>query len=193
MLSLPHNVPWFTGAAQLTSAKKTMLTSVLVTRFRSSFNWTKENPQAWIKLMSTQTSPSEYLVICRGLNESLSPEELQNAMKQFNAWFERMSDQGKMNGGHQLGPEGKVLSGRKGVTDGPFAESKEGIAGYWFIHAASLEEAVEIAKGDPLLDYGHTVEIRPILLQAAELVSKPECTTANALRPFDDAEVAFRT
>jgi hypothetical protein len=33
--------------------------------------------------------------------------------------------------------------------DGPFAESKEGIAGYWFIQAANLEEAVEIAKGDP--------------------------------------------
>jgi hypothetical protein len=47
--------------------------------------------------------------------------------------------------------------------DGPFAESKEGVAGYWFIRAASLEAALEIAKGDPLLDYGHTVEIRPIL------------------------------
>jgi hypothetical protein len=88
-------------------------------------------------------------------------------MKQFYAWFERMSDQGKMKSGHQLAPEGKILSGRKGVTDGPFAESKEGIAGYWFIQAASLEEAVEIAKGDPLLDHGHTIEIRPILPEAA--------------------------
>ena len=68
---------------------------------------------------------------------------------------------------HQLGPEGKVIFGRKGVTNGPFAESKEGIAGYWFIQAATLEEAVEIAKGDPLLDYGHVVEIRPILTEGA--------------------------
>ena len=116
--------------------------------------------------MTTQTIASEFLVICRGarLDEGLrSPEDIQNAMKQFHAWFERMSDQGKMKSGHQLGPEGKVLSGRKGVIDGPFAESKEGVAGYWFIRAASLEAAVEIAKGDPLLDYGHTVEIRPIL------------------------------
>lgn len=74
-----------------------------------------------------------------------------------------MKDQGKMKSGHQLAPEGKVISGRKGVTDGPLAESKEGVAGYWFIQAASLDEAVEIAKGDPLLDHGHTVEIRPIL------------------------------
>ena len=71
-----------------------------------------------------------------------------------------------MKSGHQLAPEGKILSGRKGVTDGPFAESKEGIAGYWFIYADSLEEAVEIAKRDPLLDYGHTTEIRPILPEA---------------------------
>jgi len=90
-------------------------------------------------------------------------------MEQFYAWFERMSDEGRMKSGHQLAPEGKVLSGRKGVTDGPFAESKEGIAGYLFIRAASLEEAVKIVKGNPLLDYGHTIEIRPILPEVAEL------------------------
>jgi hypothetical protein len=123
--------------------------------------------------MSTQTSTSEYLVICRGvrLDESVGPEELQNALEQFDAWFKRMSDQGKIKGGHQLAPEGKVLSGRKGVTDGPFAESKEGVAGYWTIRAESLEEAVEIAKEDPLLDYGHIVEIRPILPDVAEAMS----------------------
>jgi hypothetical protein len=83
-------------------------------------------------------------------------------MKQFHAWFERLTKEGKVKGGHQLALEGKILSGRA-VTDGPFAESKEGVAGYWFIHANSLGEALEIAKEDPLLDYGHTIEIRPIL------------------------------
>ena len=115
--------------------------------------------------MSIQTTAAEYLVICRGarLDESLSPEGKQDAMKRFYAWFERLVDEGKMKSGHQLAPEGKLISSRKGVTDGPFAESKEGIAGYWFVQAASLEEAVEIAKGDPLLDFGHIIEIRPIL------------------------------
>jgi hypothetical protein len=67
--------------------------------------------------MSTKTSTSKYLVIWRGarFDESfLSAEEIQNAMKQFNAWFERMSDQGKMKGAHLLAPEGKILSARKG-------------------------------------------------------------------------------
>ena len=121
--------------------------------------------------MSTQkkTTTSEYLVICRGtrFDAGLSPEDTQTSMKQFHAWFERMSEQGKMTSGQQLGPEGKVIFGKKGVTDGPFAESKEAVAGYWFIQAATLEEAVEIANGDPLLDYGHIVEIRPILTEAA--------------------------
>ncbi|HYY28466.1 MAG TPA: YciI family protein [Chthoniobacterales bacterium] len=120
--------------------------------------------------MSTQTTTAEYLVICRGVrfDESLSPGDIQNAMKQYHAWFERLIYEGKSKSGRQLAPEGKIFSARKGVTDGPFAESKEGIAGYWFIQAASLEEAVEIAKGDPLRDYGHTIEIRPILPEAAK-------------------------
>jgi hypothetical protein len=119
--------------------------------------------------MSTQTIASQYLVICRGIgwDKILSPGDMQIAMKQFYAWFERLSDEGKMKSGHRLAAEGKILSGRKGVTDGPFAESKEAVAGYWFIQAASLEEAVEIAKGNPLLDYGKTVEVRPILPDAS--------------------------
>jgi hypothetical protein len=125
----------------------------------------EREPATMNKPMNTQTNTAEYLVICRGarFDESLSPEDIQNAMQRFQAWFERSIDEGKIKSGRQLALEGKILSGRKGVTDGPFVESKEGIAGYWFIQAASLEEAVEIAKGDPLLDHGHTIEIRPIL------------------------------
>jgi hypothetical protein len=126
--------------------------------------------------MSTQTTKSEYLVICRGIrwNERLSPEDIENALKQFYAWFERLSDEGKMKSGHQLGPEGKILSGRKGVTDAPLAESKEAIAGYWFIYADSLEEAVEIAKGNPGLEYGQTIEVRRILPENNESTRKAQ-------------------
>src|SRR6266481_1645621 len=78
--------------------------------------------------MGTQTTKSEYLVICRGweayASKSLSPEDIQNALKQFYAWFERLSDEGKMKSGHQLAPEGKILSGRKGVTAAPIHESR---------------------------------------------------------------------
>ena len=107
--------------------------------------------------MSAQTTTSEYMVLSRGISwdESLSPEDVQNAEKQFYDWFDRLTEEGKIiERGHRLAPEGKVLSGRKAITDGPFSESKEAIAGYWFILAASLEEAVAIATDNPCLDYG---------------------------------------
>jgi hypothetical protein len=118
--------------------------------------------------MSAQTATSEYMVLSRGItwDESLSPEDIRSAGKQFYEWYDRLADEGKIKKGHRLASEGKVLSGRKAITDGPFAESKEAIAGYWIIQAASFEEAVEIAKANPCLDYGVTVEVRPILQDA---------------------------
>ena len=65
--------------------------------------------------------------------------------------------------------EGKILAGRHTVTDGPFAESKEAIAGFFMIQADSLEQAVEIAKGCPGLGYGQTVEVRAMASEACEL------------------------
>jgi hypothetical protein len=55
------------------------------------------------------------------------------------------------------------------ITDGPFPESKEVIGGYWFIVADSLEEATDIAQGNPCLEYGATVEVRPIISDTPEL------------------------
>ena len=119
--------------------------------------------------MSTPTAKSKYLMLCRGINwdKGLSPEDIQIAIKQFYAWFGRLVKEGKIGGAHRLAPEGKVIADRVTPTDGPFTESKEAIAGYWFICAGSLEEAVEIAKSNPALKYGHTTEVRPILPEAA--------------------------
>ncbi|MBV8414644.1 MAG: hypothetical protein JO251_05470, partial [Verrucomicrobia bacterium] len=87
--------------------------------------------------MSTPTAKSEYLVLCRGISwdKSISPRDIQNAINQFYAWFDRLVKEGKMTSGHRLAPEGRVITGRTAPTDGPFAESKEAIAGLWFIHA----------------------------------------------------------
>ena len=48
------------------------------------------------------------------------------------------------------------------MADGPFAESKEAVGGYFLLQVEDLDEAVEIAKGCPLLEYGTTVEVRPV-------------------------------
>jgi hypothetical protein len=117
----------------------------------------------------TPTSKSDYLLLFRGTNwdRGLSPEELQDVMGQIMAWFEALKQQGKVKAGQPLGDEGSTVSGKKGrgrtVADGPFAESKEAIGGYLVVEANDLDEAVAIAKAAPMLDYGGSIEVRPVL------------------------------
>ena len=121
--------------------------------------------------MSTPSDPSEYVMLIRntGWYKGLSSEEIERCLNQFTGWAERLTSEGKIKGGHPLVHEGKLIDNKKAVTDGPFAESKEAIAGYILIQAASLQEAVEIAKGAPCLDYGQTLEVRAISLEVPEL------------------------
>ena len=72
-----------------------------------------------------------------------------------------------MKPGRRLTSEGKAVGRKDVITDGPFGESKEVIGGYWFILAHSLDEAAQIAKGNPCLDCGLLLEIRPIAPQCA--------------------------
>src|SRR5580765_5543348 len=97
-------------------------------------------------------------------HRGLSPEEIQTVMSQWKSWFERLTQAGKVKAGQPLEREGKIISGRKGkvVADGPFAESKEAVGGYFLLQVDSLEEAVAIAKECPGLEHGAIVEVRPI-------------------------------
>ena len=72
--------------------------------------------------------------------------------------------------------EGKVVSGVDGslVVDGPFAESKEAIGGYFLITVVDLDEAVAIARRCPGLKYGAAVEIRPVAEECAVMQSARE-------------------
>src|ERR1700720_937968 len=107
--------------------------------------------------------PSEFLVISRGQWDStLSLKEKQNAIYKFYAWLEQLVDEGKMKRGPRLTYEDKTIGRQNAITDGPFGESKEVIGGYWSILASNLDEAAQIAKGNPCLDYGLFMEVRPI-------------------------------
>ena len=118
--------------------------------------------------MSEKLPSAEYLVISRGQwDENLSRGEIQNAIDRFYVWLDRLVDEGKMKRGQRLTDEGKTIGRKKVITDGPFGESKEVIGGYWFILANDLDEAAEIAKGNPCLDCGLFFEIRPIDPQRA--------------------------
>lgn len=72
-----------------------------------------------------------------------------------------------MKRGQRLTYEGKTIVRQKVITDGPFGETKEMIGGYWFILANNLDEAAQIAIGNPCLDCGLFLEIRPIDPQRA--------------------------
>ena len=109
---------------------------------------------------------NEYLLLFRGdaWYNRLSPEELQKAMSQFKDWFERLTAEGKLKAAQPLVREGRIVSGKQGrvVADGPFAESKEAIGGYFLLSANSLDEAIAVAKSAPSLEYGTQIEVRPV-------------------------------
>ena len=109
------------------------------------------------------------MLIFRGTDwhNGLSPEEMQQVAGQWMAWFSRLTEQGKAIAGNPLEREGKIVSGKNGrmVADGPFAESKEAIGGYFLLQVKSLDEAVAIAKECPGLAYGAVVEVRPVAEQ----------------------------
>ena len=94
----------------------------------------------------------------------LSAEQREQMTKQWNNWYEGLAAKGKVQHGRPLGLEGRVVSGARGqmVTDGPYAETKEVIGGYFFLTVADIDEATEIAKQCPGLPLGLTVEVRPV-------------------------------
>ena len=92
-----------------------------------------------------------------------SPEQLQVYMQQYHDWVGGIAAQNKFVGGKGLSTEGKVIKFGDVVTDGPFVEIKESIAGFIIIKAESLEEAAEMAGACPILKGpGNSVEVRKI-------------------------------
>jgi hypothetical protein len=112
------------------------------------------------------THKNAYMLIFRGneWHNGLSPEEMQKISDQWMAWFKGLTDDGRAIAGNPLEPTGKIVSGAEGrVVDGPFAESKEAVGGYFLLQVGSMEEAVAIAQKCPGLPYGAKVEVRPLM------------------------------
>jgi hypothetical protein len=106
------------------------------------------------------------MLIFRGTDwyKGLSPEQMQQVADNWMAWFNRLKDEGTAIAGNPLEPQGKIVAGKNGrvVSDGPFAESKETIGGYFLLKVNTLDEAVVIAQQCPGLPYGIRVEVRPV-------------------------------
>ena len=108
----------------------------------------------------------EYALIMRHQDggKVASPEQLQAWMKQTMDWIGGIAARNKFTSGTGLPfDDARVVNSRKVVTNGPFGDIKETIGGFIIVKADSIEEAVEFAKGCPVLQGdGNTVEVRKI-------------------------------
>ena len=109
----------------------------------------------------------EFLLVFRRYTVSdnqQSPEQLQAMMKPWQDWMGGLAAQNKLvSSGNRLAAAGKVLKPDNVITNGPYVEIKETIGGYIIIRADSIDEAVELSKGCPILKVGGNVEVRAII------------------------------
>ena len=93
-------------------------------------------------------------------------EVFAEVMAGYNAFTQEVRDRGVMQAGEALEPTStatsvRVRDGRPVVTDGPFAETKEALGGFYLLDCKDLDEAIELAAKIPAAKTG-TIEIRPI-------------------------------
>jgi hypothetical protein len=132
--------------------------------------------------MNAPETNKGYMLIFRGTDWSkdLSPEEMQQVYEKWMAWFKGLMASGQAIAGNPLEKEGKIVSGKNGktISDGPFAESKEAIGGYFLLKVDSMDEAVTIAQQCPGLSYGIRVEVRQVAGECAIMQKAREAQLA---------------
>jgi hypothetical protein len=97
---------------------------------------------------------------------ALSPDEWRDLRQEVLDYVEKLRTEGRLLATHPLqstrtASTVRIRDGKLSVTDGPFAEAKEHIGGYFLIEAADREEAIRIAAGWPSARLG-SIEVRPI-------------------------------
>jgi hypothetical protein len=106
------------------------------------------------------------LLICNDENAVISPEGRRERSAQFAAFEDEMRIRGVLLGGERLRPTTRstivrVRDGGVVIADGPFAETKEQIAGFYLVDCRDLDEAIGVASSIPGARYG-TIEVRPV-------------------------------
>lgn len=113
-----------------------------------------------------ESKSSSYMLLFRNTGPEnyrhLSPQERQDVITRWNAWFEGLVAEGKAEEGQPLEVDTRIVSGPGGarITDGPFPETKEAIGGYVTLTVSGRDEATEIARRHPGLAYGLVIEVR---------------------------------
>jgi len=97
----------------------------------------------------------------------IAPGDMAKVLGEYRAWSEKLRAAGQYDDGNKLADDaGRIMRpGKDGgisVTDGPFAETKELLGGYYIVVAPDYDAAVEIARGSPHLKYGGRIEVRRV-------------------------------
>ena len=108
---------------------------------------------------------NEFLIVIhrhiKSKDATPSPEQIQQSVKPFQDWIGGIAAQNKLAAPPKRWDlDGRVIRQSGVVTNGPYAEIKESIGGAIFVRAENYDEAVEIAKGCPVIKWGATVEVR---------------------------------
>jgi hypothetical protein len=98
----------------------------------------------------------------------LSPEEAQQSVEVWNAYGQQMTDAGVLVSGEALAPTTEATTVRVSEqepirTDGPFAETREQLGGYYLLDCKDIDEAAVWAAKVPDLGEGGSVEVRPVV------------------------------
>ena len=115
----------------------------------------------------------QYLLLIYGAEkqwEAYAEPEKQQIYKGYRDLIDDLQKKGNFKGGHELQPISmattvRVRNGKTSVTDGPFAESKEQLGGYFLVEAKDLDEAMAMAARIPSAASG-SIEVRPIKLNS---------------------------
>lgn len=105
-------------------------------------------------------------------SEPPPPDVAQAVMTEYNAYTKSLRDSGAFQAGEALQPATTATTirqqdGRNVTTDGPFAETKEALGGFYIVEARDLDEALRLGAECPGLKYGSSIEVRPVLDYAA--------------------------
>ncbi len=104
--------------------------------------------------------------------ERMSEDERKAVMGEYSAYTSSLREKGQFVDGAPLQPTStatsvRVRDGDRLVTDGPFAETKEQLGGFYIVEAESVDEAIELASRIPSARFG-TIEVRPLMEIRAE-------------------------
>ncbi len=123
------------------------------------------------------------LIYTQEATEPVPDDVMAAEMDAYNAFGKHVTDRGAMRAGEALQPVAtattvRVENGRTVTTDGPFAETKETLGGFYLVEAADLDEAIEYAAMIPGAKHG-SIEVRPIWDFAAAEAGRATAAATN--------------